>query len=315
MDSSEWIRIKRGKMLSTDGRVTQPNTTGDVLMERNYVNGPILFNGKTVSNCCTEVPVPPVPPSIGTITFTFNITKSASIARNVSNYILFNAGDLGVGTVDFGNGTVLSTADIVVGTQYPVGSTAILRASKSTNVRIQGTMTTVVLDKGNTNLLRLELVGDDTVRKLTQIVGLSNCTSLQNLVINYSLLTVLDITAVAPTLTQLGCDDNTGLTAIIGIGACKVLAILSCGNCSLTSLDITNSGDTLTLLDCRGNTGLDAITGIGACKVLAILSCSGCSLTSLDITNSGDTLTELDCAGNTGLAAIIGIGACKVLAS
>jgi len=192
-------------------------------MERNFGNGSILFNGKTVSNCCNESGGPPV--HKGTIIFTFDPNNA------IANYISFvtfigNSGgsagiynDLGTGMVDFGNGTILSTSEIKTFVQYPVGTNVILR-SEMTVVVVAGTMTIVTVENG-TGLDCLCLNGQDANKeiisqKITQIKGLSNCTSLRTFGCVSCSLSALDITPIAKTLCFLYCSSNTGLTTITG---------------------------------------------------------------------------------------------------
>jgi hypothetical protein len=300
MNSSEWIRVKRGQALRNFvGSIGSNNE----LTERSFANRPILFDGKTVSDCCSSSE----PPISGVITFGFGSTARLQ-PRVSNNTISFNAID-GYGTVDFGNGTILPISSITPSVDYPAGNSVSIY---SPNINTLGiTPNTLITSVLLIDVLSLEILVLEDQTNLSSITGVGSCTGLISLVSTGCNLSTLDVTGCT-TLRGLYCSNNASLAEIVGLASCTQLQNLRCDACSLSSLDVSPFVSTLSDFSCAVNPLLTQITGLNLCSALTILIVNDCNISTLDITNSASTLSDLRCFGNVGITSLNFSGCTKL---
>lgn len=243
MDSSSWTRIKRGKALIG---VTQPNTSGDVLMERKFVSGPILFNGKVVSECCTTSIIYGPPETI----------YIDSIQGSVIQFSMID----GDGTVDFGNGTIIPIANIDTNISYTVGPRIIIKSATITTLNINNAIgaTNIIFNEGLTYFTNFTIQPSTVANiditnitktlqtfqcvdcmNLTNIIGLNNCPSLINMIVNQCNIRGIFSLNNCPLLQNLAIGANTGITSAV-FNKCPILSNIIYGFCNISQSEADN---------------------------------------------------------------------------
>ena len=182
------------------------------------------------------------------------------------------------------------------------------------NLRVAGNQELTELKCNGCDLQYLNVSGCSALTQLScndnynlsTIIGLGECSTLENLSCYCCALTSLDdlqdlqylrvvvcsannLASLSlnnmPSLVQLWVDDNSQLTS------------LECAyNDELVSLNVTGCSR-LSSLKCHSNPYLTEITGLSDCTALTSLNCSYCQISSLDIDHNTN-LTELRCEYN-----------------